>query len=106
MSKPRPTLMWIFFLLSIMFLGLMIILGGYFINDYIAINKSDTVSGIDYLMFRFLYFIGFLPISILGLIASTLSTVYATTKKIQVFSAFEIIIFALGTLSSFFLYFV
>ena len=105
MSKPRPTLMWIFFLLSIMFLGLMIILGGYFINDYIAINNSDTVSGIEYLMFGSLYFIGFLPISFLGLIFSVLTTIYATSKKIQIFSVAEIIIFAVGIISPFFLYY-
>lgn len=104
MSKPKPTLMTISFLLSIMFLGLIIILSGYFINDYINLTNDNTLSGIDYLMFYFFYFIGFLPVSILGLISSVLGAVYSTSKKLRIFLCIEIIIFSLGIFFSVLLY--
>ena len=105
MNKHKPALMWIFFLLSILFLGLLIILGGYFINDYINLNNANNLSGIDYLMFGVLYFFGFITVSILGMISSVLSTVFATSKKVQTISSIGIIIFVLGIIFSLFLYF-
>ena len=105
MKKHSPVLTWVFFLLSILFLGLLIILGGYFINDYININNANDLSGIDYLVFGALYSFGFITVSILGMISSVLSTVFATSKKVQIISSVEIIIFIIGIIFSLFLYF-
>ena len=104
MNKYKPTLTWIFFLLSILFWGLLIILSGYFINDYINLNNSTDLSGIDYLMFGVLYSFGFITVSILGLISSVLSTVLATSKKLIIISSIETLIFVLGIIFSVFLY--
>lgn len=105
MNKHKPALMWIFFLLSILFLGLLIILGGYFINDYINLNNANNLSALDYLMFGVLYSFGFITVSILGMISSVLSTVFATSKKVQTISSIGIIVFVLGIIFSLFLYF-
>jgi hypothetical protein len=105
MNKHKPALMWIFFLLSILFLGLLIILGGYFINDYINLNNANNLSALDYLMFGVLYSFGFITVSILGMISSVLSTVFATSKRVQTISSIGIIIFVLGIIFSLFLYF-
>jgi hypothetical protein len=105
MNKHKPALMCIFFLLSILFLGLLIILGGYFINDYINLNNANDLSGIDYLLFGIFYSFGFITVSILGMISSILSTVFATSKKVQTISSIGIIIFVLGIIFSLFLYF-
>ncbi|MBO5210699.1 MAG: hypothetical protein J6B80_02070 [Clostridia bacterium] len=104
MNKYKPALAWIFFLLSIMFLGLLIILGSYFINDYININNANDLSGIDYLVFGALYSFGFITLSVLGLISSVLSTVFATSKNFIIISSVETLIFVLGIIFSLFLY--
>ena len=105
MNKHKPALMWIFFLLSILFLGLLIILGGNFINDYINLNNANNLSALDYLMFGVLYSFRFITVSILGMISSVLSTVFATSKRVQTISSIGIIIFVLGIIFSLFLYF-
>ena len=74
------------------------------INDYINLTNDNTLSGIDYLMFYFFYFIGFLPVSVLGLISSVLGAVYSTSKKLRIFLCVEIIIFSLGIIFSVLLY--
>ena len=66
MKQNNKLLMWIFFLLSILFIGLLVVLVGYYVNDYINLIHNDTLSGIDYLMFNFFYVIGFLPVSVFG----------------------------------------
>lgn len=81
MKKNTGILTLIFLLLSILFFGLLVILGIYYINDYINLIHNNTLSGIDYLMFNFFYVIGFLPVSVLGLISSTLCIKFATLKK-------------------------
>ncbi len=106
MKKHSRLLTRIFFLLSILFLGLLAILAGYFINDYINLISSDNLSGIDYLLFGFFYIIGFLPVSVLGLVSSVLSIKFTTSKKIKVFSYIEIVVFILGIVFSAVLYFV
>lgn len=106
MKKNNELLMWIFLLLSILFFGLLVILGIYYINDYINLIHNNTLSGIDYLMFNFFYVIGFLPVSVLGLINSTLSIKFATSKKIKIILYIESAIFILGIFFSGILYFI
>ncbi len=105
MKKNSNLLMWIFFLLSILFIGLLLILVGCFISDYMNLIHNDTLSGIDYLMFNFFYVIGFLPISVLGLISSMLCTKFAASKKIKIILYIESAIFILGIVFSGILYF-
>lgn len=64
--------MWIFFLLSIFFIGLLLILVGYYVSDYISLICNETLSGIDYIMFNFFYVIVFLLISILEIVFSVI----------------------------------
>ena len=104
MKKHSQLLTRIFFLLSILFLGLLAILTGYFINDYINLISSDNLSGIDYLLFSFFYIVGFLPVSVLGLTSSALTVKFATSKKIKIFSYIEIAVFILGIVFSAVLY--
>lgn len=95
----------IFFLLSILFLACLIILGIYYIDDYINLIHNNTLSGIDYLMFNFFYVVGFLPVSVLGLISSILCIKFATSKKIKIILYIESAIFILGIVFSGILYF-
>ncbi len=97
--------MWIFFLLSTLFIGLLLILVGYYVNDYINLVHNDTLSGIDYLMFNFFYVIVFLPVSVLGLISSILCIKFVTSKKIKIILYIESAIFILGIVFSGILYF-
>lgn len=105
MKKNNKLLMWIFFLLSVLFMGLLIILVGYYIDDYINLIHNDTLSGIDHLMFNFFYVIGFLPISVLGLITSTLCNKFADLKKIKAILYIESAVFILGIVFTGILYF-
>ena len=59
MKQNNKLLMWIFFLLSILFIGLLVILVGYYVSDYISLICNETLSGIDYIMFNFFYVIVF-----------------------------------------------
>ena len=105
MKQNNKLLMWIFFLLSILFIGLLVVLVGYYVNDYINLIHNDTLSGIDYLMFNFFYVIGFLPVSVFGLISSILCIKFATSKKIKIILYIESAIFILGIVFSGILYF-
>ena len=105
MKKNNGILTLIFLLLSILFFGLLVILGIYYINDYINLIHNNTLSGIDCLMFNFFYVIGFLPVSVLGLISSTLCIKFATLKKIKIILYIETAIFILGIVFSGILYF-
>ena len=105
MKKNNEVLTLIFLLLSILFFGLLVILGIYYINDYINLIHNNTLSGIDYLMFNFFYVIGFLPVSILGLISSILCIKFATKKKIKIILYIESAIFILGIVFSGILFF-
>lgn len=105
MKKNNKLLMQILFLLSILFIGLLFLLVGYFVNDYINIIHNDTLSGLEHLMFNLFYFIGFLPISALGLITSTLCTKFTDSKKIKVILYIESTVFILGIVFSGVLYF-
>ena len=100
MKKQSQVLMRIFFLLSLLFLGLSAILTGYFINDYIHLMNSDNLSGIDYLLFDTFYIIGFLPVSVLGLVSSILSIKFATSKITKIILYIESAIFILGIVFS------
>ena len=103
--KNNKLLMWIFFLLSILFIGLFLILVGYYVNDYMNLIHNNTLCGIDRLMFNFFYVIGFLPISVLGIITSTLCTKFADSKKIKVILYIENAVFISGIVFSAILYF-
>ena len=105
MKQNNKLLMWIFFLLSTLFIGLLLILVGYYVNDYINLVHNDTLSGIDYLMFNFFYVIVFLPVSVLGLISSILCIKFVTSKKIKIILYIESAIFILGIVFSGILYF-
>ncbi len=105
MKQSNKLLMWIFLLLSIIFIVLLHILVGYYISDYISLICNETLSGIDYLMFNFFYVIGFLPVSVLGLISSILCIKFATSKKIKIILYIESAIFIFGIVFSGILYF-
>lgn len=105
MTKSSKTLMWIFFLLSLLFIGLLIILSCYYISDYTNLIQNDTLSGLDRLLFDFFYLIGFLPISVLGLISSLLSVKFATIKSVKIISYIQGIIFIFGIVYSWIIYF-
>ena len=105
MKKNNGILTLIFLLLSILFFSLLVILGIYYINDYINLINNNTLSGIDYLMFNFFYVIGFLPVSVLGLISSILCIKFAISKKVKIILYIESAIFILGIVFSGILYF-
>lgn len=105
MKKNNKLLMWMFFLLSVLFIGLFFMLIGYFINDYINLIYNNTLSGLEQLLFDLLYVVGSLTISVLGLISSLLSAKFATLKKIKIISYIESAIFIFGIVFSGILYF-
>ena len=105
MKKNNKALTLIFLLLSVLFFVLFGILGIYYIIDYINLIHNNTLSGIDYLMFNFFYVIGFLPVSVLGLISSTLCIKFATSKKTKIILYIEGAIFILGIIFSGILFF-
>ncbi len=105
MKKNCKLLMHIFFLLSILFVGLLFMLVFYYINDYINLVDNNTLSGIEHLLFDFLYVMGFLPVSVLGLISSSLCIKFATSKRIKIISYIESSVFILGIVFSGMLYF-
>ena len=103
--KNNKLLAQIFFLLSILFIGLLIILTGYYINDYIHLIRNNTLSAIDHLLFDFFYVIGFFPISVLGIISSYLCLKFATSQKIKVITYIESAVFIIVIIFSVILYF-
>ncbi len=105
MNKNNKFLMWSFFILSSIFIGLLLILFGCYVSDYIGLINNDTLSGIDYLMFNFFYVIDFLPVSVLGLITSIICTKFVTSKKIKVILYIESVICILGIVFSCILFF-
>ena len=104
MKKQSKLLMVIFFLLSILFMGLLFIVSIYYFKDYKNL-VDNSLSGIELLLFDFLYVICFLPISVLGLISSLLCSKFSISKRINIISYIESFVFILGIVFSGVLYF-
>lgn len=83
----------------------MICWGLYCINDYNALVSDQSASGIDYMMLGFTYSVGFLIMSLCGMVSSLLCKKYSEKKWIDIICYVSIGACSVGILVAAFLWF-